>query len=89
MMEGCQREWKIVGNNRTEVETKAEMKEKTGKSPDLFDGLAIGMEGARRRGFIITGMFAKAMKEIVTQKWKTELREKARSQWSQGNLTYS
>lgn len=40
MMEGCQREWKTSGN-RIEVETKAEMKEKTGKSPDLFDALCL------------------------------------------------
>jgi hypothetical protein len=89
MQEGCQREWKMVGANRIEVETKAEMKEKTGKSPDLFDGLAIGMEGARRRGFVISGMFAKALKEIGTEKWKRDLQQKSREQWKEGSLNYS
>ncbi len=30
------------------------MKERTGRSPDLFDCLAIAVEGARRRGFTIS-----------------------------------
>lgn len=52
--EGCAREWKEVGGNRIEIETKAEMKERVGYSPDLFDWLATAVEGARRRGFQIS-----------------------------------
>jgi hypothetical protein len=53
MVEGCAREWKTVGANKIAVETKKEMKEKTGRSPDLFDALAIGCFGAIERGFQI------------------------------------
>ena len=59
MEEGCLRRWEMVSNNRIEIEpksgtaTKPGMKERTGRSPDLFDWLAICVEGARRRGFQI------------------------------------
>jgi len=51
--EGYQREWRTVGGNKIEIETKADMKERTGRSPDLFDWLATAIEGARQRGFKI------------------------------------
>jgi len=53
LMEGSMREWGFVGSNKIEVEPKDKMKLKSGRSPDLFDALAAGMEGARRRGFHI------------------------------------
>lgn len=49
----CKREWRYSRNNKIEVETKAEMKERTTYSPDLADAVAICCEGAKRRGFII------------------------------------
>jgi hypothetical protein len=52
--EGCMREWKEVAGGKIEVETKAETKERMGRSPDLFDQLVTAIEGARRRGFQIT-----------------------------------
>lgn len=88
MMEGCQREWKIVGQNKTEVETKREMKEKTGKSPDLFDALAIGIEGARRLGFIINMQVAQEAKR-QSQQWKKDLQLKAIKLWKSGELTHA
>ena len=51
--EGQLRLFKIVAGNKVEVESKDDMKERIKKSPDLFDGLAIGIEGARRLGFQI------------------------------------
>ncbi len=48
--EGCSREWKETDGNKIEVETKNEMKERCGYSPDYFDWLATAIEGARRRG---------------------------------------
>lgn len=56
MLEGCAREWTRVGANKIEVEPKEKMKLKTGRSPDLFDALSIGVEGARRRGFTIAAL---------------------------------
>lgn len=52
--EGCMREWNRVNKDMIELETKREMKERVGRSPDLFDWLSIIVEGARRRGFQIS-----------------------------------
>lgn len=57
--EGYKREWKYVKGNRIEVETKADMKLRTGHSPDRFDWLVTAVEGARRKGFEISSMSAK------------------------------
>jgi hypothetical protein len=88
MLEGCSREWKTVGANRIEVETKSDMKEKTGKSPDLFDALCVGCEGARQRGF---GIRRLANKESVYDdgKWKGELKRKALSMVTSKQLNYA
>lgn len=53
MAEGCWREYYTVAGDKIEVEPKDKMKERTGKSPDLFDWCAILVEGARRSGFVI------------------------------------
>jgi hypothetical protein len=47
------REWKTVRGNKVEVESKKEMKKRTGKSPDRTDQVATALEGARRLGFQI------------------------------------
>lgn len=60
MEEGCMREWKMVRGDKIEIETKAETKERMGRSPDLFDWLVTLLEGARRRGFQIARMAAVA-----------------------------
>jgi len=51
--EGQLRLFEIVSGNRIEAEPKDEMKRRIRKSPDLFDCLAIGVEGCRQRGFKI------------------------------------
>lgn len=53
MAEGCSREYYTVAGDKIEVEPKEDMKERLGRSPDLFDWLAIAIEGARQRGFLI------------------------------------
>lgn len=53
MLEGCWREYYDVAGGKIEVEPKADMRERTGKSPDLMDWLAIAIEGCRRIGFQI------------------------------------
>jgi hypothetical protein len=55
--EGCMREFRQVAGNKIEVEPKEETKLRLGRSPDLFDAVVTGIEGARRRGFQIR-MFA-------------------------------
>lgn len=47
------REWKKVGRDRIDIESKRDLKERTGVSPDLADMVVTGLEGARRRGFTI------------------------------------
>ena len=51
--EGQLRLFEIVAGNKVEVEGKDDMKERVKKSPDDFDCLAVGVEGARRLGFRI------------------------------------
>jgi hypothetical protein len=80
MLEGCAREWKMVGANKIEVESKAEMKLKMGRSPDLFDALAIGCFGAIRRGFQIRKLMPAEEEEERDDGWKRRLmREAARA----------
>jgi hypothetical protein len=86
MSEGCQREWTIVGKNKIQVEPKDKMKLKTGRSPDLFDALAAGVEGARRLGFKIEGLSQKM--SAADSKWRLDLRKQARKTWADSALSY-
>lgn len=52
MDELCMREWSRKGDIIV-LETKDDMKERIRRSPDLGDWLAICVEGARRRGFMV------------------------------------
>src|ERR1035437_5412496 len=52
LREGCSRKF-TRKNDKNEVEPKEDMKVRLGKSPDFFDNLVIGLEGARRLGFKI------------------------------------
>lgn len=47
------REWAFVHGDRYELETKAEMKERLGYSPNYADAASICLEGAQRLGFVI------------------------------------
>lgn len=87
-LEGSQREWKLVRGDRREVETKEDMKERTNRSPDYFDALVTMVEGARRRGFVISKMGnAKAAEQ--SRKWLEDMADKARKVRRSGELTYS
>jgi hypothetical protein len=73
--EGCMREYYTVGGNKIEVEPKEKMKEKTGRSPDLADAVAIGLEGARQRGFVIRNVANRAFLHRASSqalKWLSE-----------------
>lgn len=71
------REWYKVAGDRMEIEPKDVMKKRTGCSPDLADMAAIGIEGARRKGFVIGTL---ANKTLVRRdmKWLDDLAEKSR-----------
>lgn len=51
MEEFCQREWDRVKDDKIEVESKLDMKDRIGRSPDLGDWAAGIVEMARRKGF--------------------------------------
>lgn len=75
MEEGCMREWDMVRGDKIEIESKIEMKLRVGRSPDLFDSLAIAVEGARRLGFQISKM-AKAEVSENSPNWIRDLHKK-------------
>lgn len=90
MLEGCAREWKTVGANKIEIESKAEMKLKTGRSPDLFDALAIGVEGARQRGFQIRKLVPEdSDEEEQDSGWKRRLMREAGERRRAHDLNYA
>lgn len=89
MMEFCQREWGVVGSkNKIQVEPKADMKLKTGRSPDLADTVAIGVEGARRLGFIIKNI-GKQAPTPERDDWMKTMRARAREGQKRAELNYS
>lgn len=88
IMEFASREWITVGSNKIEVEPKAAVKEKTGRSPDLADAVATGFFGACQRGFQI--MRLKPDKPIKRENdWRQSLRDKAKKIWASGVLEYN
>lgn len=87
MEEGCMREWNLTNNSKRELETKLEMKERSGRSPDLFDWLAIAVEGARRRGFQIRKL-ANTASTAKTEEWLIDLNRKATHRDHSMDLNY-
>lgn len=75
--EGSARIYYITKGNKIEVEPKTDPKKKEdlkrrlGKSPDLFDSLVIGVEGARQRGFNIARLVSQS-DEDDSFSWLTE-----------------
>lgn len=88
MWEFCAREWKMTPGNKVEVESKVEMKEKTGRSPDLADAVAVGLYGARRLGFIISKMSPPPTARRGPD-WRTTVQERSKSFWKHGALDFS
>lgn len=86
LLEFSQREWGMVGRNKIQVEPKADMKLKTGRSPDLADTVALGVEGVRRLGFIIKNLG----KQIIPHRedWLKDAREKMRDARKKHELRY-
>lgn len=64
------------------------MKRRTGRSPDLFDALATGLEGARRLGFQISSMLNTDAPEKDLS-WLHEINRKAQDIRQSHSLTYS
>ncbi len=89
--EGWKREWRYTNGNRIEVETKAEMKVRTNQSPDLFDALVAGIEGARRLGFVIENMRDPKTDKNPDDKdfWLDREMQKEKDKRKKYSLTYS
>jgi hypothetical protein len=88
MLEGSAREWGFTGSNKIDIEPKKLTKAKTGRSPDLFDALAVAVEGAVQRGFIIKRKVAPAAvrKEFD---WREKFRKQAEAVESNHRLNYN
>ena len=76
LSDGMPREWKTTRGNKVEIESKVDTKKRTGKSPDIFDALVTAMEGARRRGFIITKLGDATPKKTSRFDWFSKTFEK-------------
>lgn len=87
IMEFSQREWGMVGKNKIQVEPKADMKKKTGRSPDLADSVAVGIEGARRLGFVIRNLGPQA-EPAPRENWLKEAVDRSRTVVSRTTLNY-
>lgn len=72
VLDGQPREWRKVAGDKIDVETKKDMKKRTGMSPDLYDWFVICVEGARRRGFIIEKIAAPSYTRTGTSKLEEE-----------------
>ncbi len=88
MMEFAAREWTMVGANKIEVEPKWAMKEKTGRSPDLADAVAVGVHGAIQRGFVIARLQSEHRRP-ANDEWKRKLRERAEALRESKQLNYA
>lgn len=88
LQEGCMREWTLVSGNKVEVEPKAKTKVRMGRSPDIFDSLCAGVEGARQRGFVVSRL-GKNNSRLQDEDWKDKLRERSLKLNRVGQLNYS
>lgn len=76
MDEFCMREWELAPGDKKVIESKLEMKERIGRSPDLADWAAGIVEMARRRGFQISRL----ANEEISQAESTWLKDMAKQQ---------
>ena len=86
--EGSMREWREVYGGRIEIESKRDMKLRTGFSPDIFDWVACVVEGARRRGFAITKM-ANQEEEFQNKQYVQDLIDRQRKLRESHQLNYA
>ena len=89
IMEFSAREYGKVGGNKTEVEPKEKVKEKTGRSPDLADAYVCGLFGALQRGFHIASLKPPPKQSRNKEDWRTKVRDRARKLSQSGQLEYA
>ncbi len=86
--EGSMRMWDKVRGDKYEIETKKDMKERVGRSPDFADWASIAIEGARRRGFQISKL-ANDSEDSDEKTWLRDLRNKQKDLRAKHSLTYA
>jgi hypothetical protein len=74
--EFCARIWERVKDDRISLESKIDMKKRVGFSPDAADCVAIMVEGARRKGFVISKLGLKEGR--ADYKWLDEMARQRR-----------
>lgn len=79
MEEFCQRQWDRTRDDKIEIETKQEMKDRIGHSPDLADWCAGIVEMARRRGFQINKLANDSEAQASNSSWLSDMREKQKA----------
>ena len=90
VLDGQPREWKKVSGDKIEIETKKDMRKRTGISPDLADMFVTGLEGARRRGFQINKIAAPIQKSSdALQSFLDSKRKKQKELEKRHTLTYA
>lgn len=82
------RKWTRTSGDRIELESKSDMKERIGRSPDLADWCAGVVEMARRRGFIISKL-ANEESEKPASTWLTDLAQQQRQSAKTKQLIYT
>lgn len=86
--EFCWRQWDSTKDDKKVVETKEEMKERVGRSPDLADWLSICVEGARREGFAIKKLLNDSVQQQDDFFWD-DLFERERKNRQRHQLNYA
>lgn len=76
VQEGQYRLYEIVAGDKICLESKADLKERLSKSCDQYDCFAIGVEGARRKGFKIQRIGADVKTESSKNNWLEDLKKK-------------
>lgn len=88
MAEFCLREYTIVAGDKIEVESKVDLKERVGKSPDLADCAAVGVEGARRLGFQIKRIGSNDEDDTENDGWLSDMADRQLNLVKSKQLSY-
>jgi len=83
------REWVINRNGSVDVEPKEKMKERMGRSPDLWDSAVVAIEMARKRGFHISSTSGAGSKPRTTPNWLLNLKKRHATVRTSHQLEYS
>lgn len=86
--EFSEREWIWAKGNRYELETKEDFKQRCNYSPNKADSAAIGVEGARRLGFVIERTKEARQAFDVNDDWLEQELQKFRSAERKRELAY-